>query len=86
MTVKDWVEILNKRVYFFVDLAARKKMLSKYVERDGAQDVLIFSPRLLWAAAKHRPELSTQNTGAVARIQVQRHLPSCFPVPEHTAS
>jgi hypothetical protein len=68
MTVEEWVRILNKRVYLFVDPAARDKLMSKYVERDGAQDLIVFSPLGLWRTARGRLELSSQNTGAVARI------------------
>lgn len=67
LTVSDWVRTLNQRVYLFTDPVAMRKMLDKYVERDGAQEVLTFSPRRLLDAARSEIALSAQNSGAVAR-------------------
>lgn len=66
-TLADWVAMLNRRVYLFTDKAAMLKMLEKSVERDGAHEVLAFSPRRLLEAAGPGIELSAQNSGAVAR-------------------
>jgi hypothetical protein len=65
--LSDWITLLNKRVYLFTDATAMQKMLAKYVERDGAQEVLAFSPRRLLDAARPQIELSAQNAGAIAR-------------------
>lgn len=66
-TVESWVRLLNKRVYLFADRTAMQKVLDRYVEQDGAQDVLIFSPLRLVEQAQAQIELSAQNTGALAR-------------------
>lgn len=66
-TLADWVGLLNRRVYLFTDKTAMRKMLDKCVERDGAQEVLAFSPRRLLEAAGPKIELSAQNSAAVAR-------------------
>ena len=66
-SVSDWVRLLNKRVYLFTDKALMRKMVDKYVERDGAQEVLSFSPLRLLEAARLQIELSAQNSGAAAR-------------------
>ena len=68
MTVGDWIEILNRRVYLFSDRAAMEKILTKYVNLEGAQDVITFSPRTLLEVCRHRIELSAQKTGAIARV------------------
>ena len=65
--VGDWIRLLNQRVYFFTDDAPLQKFLDKYVQRDGAQDVMWLSPLKLLGVEDIRLELATQNTGAVAR-------------------
>ncbi len=44
-----------------------QKFLDKYVEVDGAQDVIWLSPLKLLDAAGLRLELASQNTGVLAR-------------------
>jgi hypothetical protein len=65
--VSDWIHLLNQRVYFFCDQAPLQKLLDKYVESDGAQDVIWLSPLKVLEAEGIRLELSDQNTGAIAR-------------------
>ena len=68
MSVTDWIQILNKRVYLFAHPAALNKVLDKYVDRDGGQEVITFDRRRLLEIYRNRIELSAQNTGAVARV------------------
>ena len=65
--VSDWIQLLNQRVYFFTDQPSMQKFLDKYVELDGAQDVIWLSPLKVLEAAGSRLELTSQNTGAIAR-------------------
>jgi hypothetical protein len=58
---------LNQRVYFFASEPPLQKLLDKYVERDGAQDVIWLSPLKILDVEGIRLELSSHNTGAVAR-------------------
>lgn len=67
VTVADWVKLLNRRVYLFTNKAAMQKVLAKYVESDGAQDVITISPRRLLETMRPKIELSAQNAGAIAR-------------------
>ena len=67
ITLSDWVQRLNRRAYLFTDRAAMTKMLTKHVERDGAQEVLTFSPSRLLEAARFQIELTSQRSGAIAR-------------------
>ncbi len=67
LDVSDWIHLLNQRVYFFTDEPSMRKLLDKYVEIDGAQDVIWLSPLKFLEAAGLRLELSSQNTGAIAR-------------------
>jgi hypothetical protein len=67
LDVSAWIHLLNQRVYFFTDQTAMQKFLDKYVEKDGAQDVIWLSPLKVLEAAGLRLELTNQNTGAIAR-------------------
>ncbi len=65
--VSDWIHLLNERVYFFTDQTPMQKLLEKYLERDGAQDVIWLSPLKVLEVEGIRLELASQNTGAIAR-------------------
>lgn len=65
--VGDWIHLLNERVYFFTDQTPIQKLLEKYLERDGAQDVIWLSPLKVLQVEGIRLELASQNTGAIAR-------------------
>ena len=81
LSVSDWIQILNKRVYLFNDRTSMDKVLSKYIRLDGAQEVITFSPRKLLDTCRYRIELSSQNTGAIARIAgPQKQLDTFLPV------
>jgi hypothetical protein len=65
--VSDWIHLLNQRVYFFTDETSMQKLLEKYVASDGAQDVIWLSPLKVLEAAGLNLELTSYNTGAIAR-------------------
>jgi len=44
LDVSDWIHLLNQRVYFFTDQTSMQKLMDKYVQIDGAQDVIWLSP------------------------------------------
>jgi hypothetical protein len=67
LDVGDWIQLLNQRVYFFTDQPSMEKFMDKYVQLDGAQDVIWLSPLKVLEAAGSRLELTSQNTGAIAR-------------------
>jgi hypothetical protein len=67
LDVSDWIHLLNQRVYFFTDQTSMQKLLDKYVQMDGAQDVVWLSPLKLLETEGLRLELSSKNTGAIAR-------------------
>ncbi len=67
LDVSGWIHLLNERVYFFTDETSMQKLLDKYVQKDGAQDVIWLSPLKFLEAAGLRLELTSQNTGAIAR-------------------
>jgi hypothetical protein len=67
LDVSDWIHLLNQRVYFFTDETSMRKFLDKYLEIDGGQDVIWLSPLKLVESAGLSLELTSQNTGAIAR-------------------
>ena len=67
LDVSAWIHLLNQRVYFFADQTSMQKLLEKYVQADGAQDVVWLSPLKLLETEGLQLELASQNTGAVAR-------------------
>jgi hypothetical protein len=67
LDVSDWIHLLNQRTYFFTDETSMHKLLDKYVQMDGAQDVIWLSPLKLLDAAGLHLELTSQNTGTIAR-------------------
>src|ERR1700722_19650309 len=42
--IGDWIHQLNQRVYFFTDPGSMEKLLEKYVQMDGTQEVVWLSP------------------------------------------
>jgi len=67
LDVSDWIRLLNQRVYFFTDQMSMQKFMDKYVQIDGAQDVIWLSPLKVLEAAGLGLELTSQNTGAIVR-------------------
>ncbi len=78
MDVSDWMHLLNERVYFFTDQTSMKKLLDKYLESDGPQDVVWLSPLKVVQTEGIRLELSSQNTGAIARRSGPQKTPKTF--------
>jgi hypothetical protein len=64
---RDWIHLLNQRVYFFTDQGSMEKYLERYVQMDGTQDVIWLSPLKLLESEGIRLELGSQNTGTIAR-------------------
>jgi hypothetical protein len=67
LNASDWIHLLNQRVYFFTDQSSMQKILDKYIQMDGAQDVIWLSPLKLLEVEGLQLELASQNTGAIAR-------------------
>jgi hypothetical protein len=67
LDVSDWVHLLNQRVYFFADETPMQKLLAKYLQADGAQDVIWLSPLKLIQTEGLQLELASHNIGAIAR-------------------
>jgi hypothetical protein len=67
LEVSDWVRLLNRRSYFFTDQLSMKKLRDKYVELEGAQEVVWLSPLRVIRMEELSLELTSQNSGSIAR-------------------
>jgi hypothetical protein len=81
LSVAEWVALLNRRVYLFTTPAPMKALLAKYAELHGAQDRISFSPMRLSQVVAGQLELTTTNTGAIARTKgVQKRRGDFLPL------
>ena len=81
LTVADWVGLLNSRVFLFTAAAPMKTFLAKYTEIHGAQDRISFSPMRVSQLPAGTLELTTKNTGAIARSKgVQKRRDDFLPM------
>jgi len=78
LNVSDWIQLLNQRVYFFTDETSMRKLLDKYLRIDGGQDVIWLSPLKLVETAGVRLELTSQNTGTIARRSGAQRMSDTF--------
>jgi hypothetical protein len=76
--VSDWVRLLNRRTFFFTDQLSMKKFRDKYVELDGAQEVIWLSPLRVVSLEGSCVELTSQNSGAIARRSGQQKMADTF--------
>jgi hypothetical protein len=76
--VSDWVRLLNRRTFFFTDQLSIKKFRDKYVELDGAQEVIWLSPLRVIRLEGLRLELTSQNSGAIARRSGPQKMADTF--------
>jgi hypothetical protein len=76
--VSDWVRLLNRRTYFFTDQLSMKKFRDKYVELDGAQEVIWLSPFRVIRLEGLCLELTSQNSGAIARRSGPQKMADTF--------
>ena len=61
ISVREWLDILNERVFLFVRQKELTAMLGRYQEAEG-QDVVVFDTSKLLAATATRMEVSTVNS------------------------
>ncbi|GAC1534349.1 MAG: hypothetical protein NVS3B1_28820 [Marmoricola sp.] len=67
VTLDDWLEILNSRVFLFPDQDRAKALSQTYAKLAQPQAVLVFRTTDVLAAAGDRLEVADRNTGAVPR-------------------
>jgi hypothetical protein len=67
LEVSDWVRLLNRRTFFFTDQVSMRRLRDKYVELEGAQEVVWLSPLRVVRAEGLCLELTSRNSGAITR-------------------
>jgi hypothetical protein len=78
LDVSDWVRLLNRRVFFFTDQLSMQKLRDKYAELEGAQEVIWLSPLRVIRMEEVSLELTSQNSGAIARRSGTQKLADTF--------
>jgi hypothetical protein len=78
LDVSDWVRLLNRRTFFFTDQLSMQKFRDKYVELDGAQEVIWLSPLRVISLEGLCLELTSQNSGAIARRSGPQKMADTF--------
>ena len=72
LTVADWVQMLNRRIYLFASTEPMNKMLDKYLPLDGAQDVITLSPGRVLDAARGKIEMASRGVASVSKTGPQK--------------
>jgi hypothetical protein len=78
LEVGEWVRLLNRRTFFFTDQLSMKKFRDKYVELEGAQEVIWLSPLRVIRLEGLCLELTSQNSGAIARRSGPQKMADTF--------
>jgi hypothetical protein len=78
LAVSDWVRLLNRRVFFFTDQLSMQKLRDKYAELEGAQEVIWLSPLRVIRMEEVSLELTSQNSGAIARRSGTQKMADTF--------
>jgi hypothetical protein len=78
LNVSDWVRLLNRRTFFFTDQLSMQKFRDKYVALDGAQEVIWLSPLRVIRLEGLCLELTSQNSGAIARRSGAQKMADTF--------
>lgn len=67
VTVEEWWELVNGRVYFFSQERPLKRLLASYAERGYGQEVIKFRTEALLAPVAASVEVTTVNAGVFPR-------------------
>ncbi len=72
LTARDWLAMLNERVFFWVDRGRVERLLGARTNRVRAREVLVFDTLGLVSAHAERVEISPINSGATLRLPPRR--------------
>jgi hypothetical protein len=84
LTVSDWLNILNSRVFFWADKGRLNTHLNARLNRGHERLVLVFDTLRLAQRNGPRIELSPINTGATAYNPTRRGLSTFVPLARHS--
>jgi len=77
---RDWLRLLNQRVFFWSDESGLQRLLGARLNRGRPREVLVFDTLALVAAHADRVEISPINSGATIRRPARRGLATFTPL------
>ncbi|MFZ5782440.1 MAG: DUF7002 family protein [Pseudomonadota bacterium] len=77
---RDWLRLLNQRVFFWSDEGGLQRLLGARLNRGRPREVLVFHTLALVAAHTDRVEISPINSGATIRRPARRGLATFTPL------
>ena len=84
LTPRDWLHMLNSRVFFWPDEAGLRSLLDARVNRSRSREVLVFQTQPLAQRHADRIELSPINSGSTIRRPARRGLATFTPMLAHS--
>jgi hypothetical protein len=78
LSPQDWLRLLNRRVFFWFDLARAERLIAAYPT--DAQSVLIFDTARLLASHRESIALSPINSGSTAYVPQPRGRETFLPI------
>lgn len=80
LTPRDWLAMLNERVFFWADADGLARLLGARMNRGRTREVLAFNTLGLVRAHAERVEISPINSGATIRKPARRGLATFTPL------
>ncbi len=80
LRARDWLRLLNQRVFFWSDESGLQRLLGARMNRGRPREVLVFDTLALVAAHADRVEISPINSGATIRRPARRGLATFTPL------
>ena len=80
---RDWLSILNERVFFWADRSGLGRMLNARMNRDRSRDILVFDTLALAKAHADCMELCPINSGSTIRRPARRGKATFTPLLRH---
>jgi hypothetical protein len=80
LTPKDWLRMLNARVFFWADADGLDRLLGAKMNRGRLREILVFDTLGLVRAHADRVEISPINSGATIRKPARRGLTTFTPI------
>ena len=80
LTPRDWLRMLNERVFFWADANGLGRLLTARMNRTRSRQILVFDTLGLARAHADRVEISPINSGATIRKPARRGLTTFTPI------
>jgi hypothetical protein len=84
LTPRDWLRILNARVFFWADKEGLNRLLGARLNRSRSREVIVVDTLSLAQAHAERIDLCPINSGATLRKATRRGLNTFTPMMRHS--